>query len=69
MTKLTESDFNDGWPVSYANFDLTRKYTGMVDCSYGEEKEGYVRVRRMNMESSDEGDVCYVPIGFIYGNN
>lgn len=64
-----EKDYKDGETVIYSNFELTHNYTGIVDYSEGEEKEGFVRIRRVFTESPDEGNVSYVPVGFIYGSN
>ena len=66
MTDKTEADFQDGEHVVYANSKNTQNFSGRIDYSYGDEREGFIRVQQVFTETPDEGNQYYIPASQVY---
>jgi hypothetical protein len=62
--KLSEKDFNDGEVVSFKKRD-GKVRSGVIDYSYGDEQDGFIRIQEIFYETSDIPNTFYVPVEAI----
>jgi len=62
---ISENDLTDGQAITFRRPVGQRLYNGTADFSYGEQKDGFIRIQEWFCETQDFGNTFYVPAEFV----